>query len=760
MNPQASAYPQYPPPPTGHQTYPYQFEYPPPPPAPQISATPPQPGRAYQYPSYPQQGQQQAQYFRSYQGTPKQPPQAAPQAQQSRPPLPLPAPQQTLPTPQPQTLPPPRPQTRQQQNEHSSSPSSPDAASGAAQAEPASPEVDDFDQQLMDALNNDNAQQPPIANAPGPPNVGDENEPIYNLPPPPENTYPSEAELEKAMHAWSLEHGFELVRRASKKNSKGEQYKRYYHCSKHGMKISKLQPEDRRRVNRKSNRMGCVMSVATVAVDPNNPQGEWQVRHRKTHHNHPALDVKSLAGHRRRAREGGVQKAVDGLFAIGTSTAQVMQFLKKTNPNGLFTRTDVANMKLKWKKYGTCMVTPSQGESMLAKGDVRIVKTTGIPSACHSCRQKKVACNSVKPVCGTCTQRNTQCVYDPEREETRAEVLVDPATSLMNSQMDYTMTTPTPAAQQQQQQQQQQALTEASATPSSSRPRGRANHAQAAATKEILDELRSFQNDHIVPQRVDLQTSSVEILAQTSCGTGESYKALPFLTSMNDWAHFRDAMVEAAMKENTYDVLAGSKSEPRRPISAPADEGKPTEIEQWNEYIKQLAIYKRRNGLLLSALWSRMAPNYRTRVNSLTNAAAVWNVLEDLFQPRGCETAFRLYLDLHSITLSNSADLKDYIHRLQSTYDKFKQLKLNTSPPPLNRGVHVSPVREGGEAVPEEMVCFLFLQNLGPEWRRWVEGLCATNNIGGFGTGERLGLKDLCKRAVGYEAMQRRELGR
>ena len=63
--------------------------------------------------------------------------------------------------------------------------------------------------------------------------------------------------------------------------------------------------------------------------------------------------------------------------------------------------------------------------------------------------------------------------------------------------------------------------------------------------------------------------------------------------------------------------------------------------------------------------------------------------------------------------------------------------------------------RNGGDAVPEEMACFCFLRGLGPAWASWVNGLVLTNNIGGFGTGERLGLKELGKRALGYQAQQR-----
>ena len=302
--------------------------------------------------------------------------------------------------------------------------------------------MEDVERDLLNALGNSNAQQEQQSEGEQAQD-GEENEPIYNLPPPAENTYPSEAELEKAMHAWSLEHGYELVRRASKKNAAGKMYKRYYHCSKHGIMPSKQVPaSERKRANRKSNRIGCPMSLACVAVDPGEPDGEWQIRHRKTHHNHPAHDGVSLAGHRRRAREGGVQKAVDGLFSIGTSTAQVLLFLQKTHPNGLFTRTDVANMKLKWKKYGTCTYRPGEDEPDRERAK------PGQPRACLHCRQKKMGCGSERPVCTQCQQSGTECQYDfdPPADSNSQETERTPSTSQPQ------LATPANARQQRQQQ--------------------------------------------------------------------------------------------------------------------------------------------------------------------------------------------------------------------------------------------------------------------------------------------------------------------
>jgi hypothetical protein len=232
-----------------------------------------------------------------------------------------------------------------------------------------------------------------------------------------------------------------------------------------------------------------------------------------------------------------------------------------------------------------------------------------------------------------------------------------------------------------------------------------------------------------------------------------------------DWPQFRDAMVEAAMREYTYEVLIGAKIEPQKP-TGPLGEGGEIELDSWNEYIKQLAIYNRRNSALVAALRSHLAPSLQNRVQGYVHASLIWHALEDLCQPRGSETAWKLYNELHDITLANSSDLKDYIHRTNSAYSQFKLLKLNTSPqaggwkPRGETAANTTTVEKGEDALPEEMVCFLFLKNLGPAWRHWVDGLVATNNIGGFGTGDRLGLRELCKSAETYEAMQRRELGR
>ncbi|KAM0721657.1 hypothetical protein Q7P37_002582 [Cladosporium fusiforme] len=575
------------------------------------------------------------------------------------------------------------------------------------------------------------------------PDEHDGNEPIFHLPPPPEGTYPDVASMEEAIHSWSLEHGYELVRRASKKNAKGVLYKRYMHCSKHGKAANtgKLTDQTRVRHNRKSNRMNCPMSLAVVAVDPNNPGGEWQVRHRKTHHNHGPLDALNLTGHRRRARAGGIEQAVDGLFAIGTPTAQVLQFLQRTNPNGLFTRTDVANMKLKYKKFGTCLV----------KGDT--ASSGGRP--CNLCRSRKIKCDNSRPSCGGCSQAGLDCEYDHDAEETM------PPIPEMDGAMDASETIQMEQSPVNEVQHPQQD------SHSSAGNRSRAGASQfqqnAQRAEEILANLQAFQTQHVTPVKLDLQSSAVEILAASSCGSGDSYRSVPLLQSPSDWPMYRDSMTEACMKENTFELLIGTKTEPTPPALD-------CKVEDWNEYIKKLAIFNRRNTALTGALWGTLAPTFRNRVQHIKNASDIWAVLENACLPQGSETGFNLYLDLHNITQANSKDLKDYIVRLENAYAALNQLSHHW------RAQHDSPAARANNpgqssafstinathpssTLPsvqpifsEEMLCFLFLRNLAPDFKRWVESLCATNNVAGFGTGPRLGFVDLTRRAVEYDA--------
>lgn len=707
------------------------------------------PTQQYQPPDQAQR-QQPTPYFRPYAGAgpvPNQQPQQYPSASASQP-----------------------SGSRKQQKQ----PSRPNGQQESAPAGPGAPGPDsnspNLEEQLRDALQRENNSQGENESnridhddeeddddddGDGNANPRDTNEPIFNIPPPPEGNYAGEQELEKSLHAWSLEHGYEMVRRASKKNANGVIYKRYYHCSKHGKlaNTGKLTDETRQRSRRKSNRIGCPMSLAAVSVDPSNPAGEWQIRHRKTHHNHGPMEAVTLTGHRRRARMGGVEKAVDGLFAIGTPTAQILTFLQRTNPDGLFTRTDVANMKLKWKKYGTCQHLPNQYSKDPAK-------TMGMPSACLACRAKKTRCDSQRPTCANCVQKGIQCEYNHE-----------PAQSSANPQSPSASSPPQPNHP-------TADLSTATRTTARSGRRGVTTLAQnREEASQILADLQQYQMEHIKPKRLELNSSSVEILAQSSCGNGDSYRRVPTLYLTGDWQSYADEFLEASLKENTYDVLLGIKAEPPRPDGRTPGDGSlntghrgpaggtedEIDVEVWNEYVKQVAIFNRRNQALLGAMWGSLSPSFRTRINGFKKASEAWAALEEMCCPRGSEQAWKLYSELYGITLASTPtkNVSDYASRLETKYAEFCRLKISTQHPHDRLGRYhpnmaskssaVGGPATAAEIVPEEALCMLFLKGLGEEWKKWVDSLCQTSNVGGFGTGFKLGLRDLVKKAVEIE---------
>lgn len=563
----------------------------------------------------------------------------------------------------------------------------------------------------------------------------DPDEPVYQLPPPPEAEYRNEVELEDAIHAWSKEHGYELVRRASKKNAKGQLYKRYFHCSKHGkVTNSKTPTKERVRVNRKSNRIGCPMSLAAVSVNPHDPSGNWQIRHRKTHHNHPAVDAMQLAGHRRRARAGGVEKAVDGLFAIGTKTTDVLKFLQRTNPEGLFQRTDVANMKQKWLKYGTCAHHGDKDDKSAPIPPPVTPGKTGFPSACQSCRTKKSRCDSVRPICGTCTRTKAACHYDhdphprvpqPGQNNVQRNNSQQAAASADPMQMDSEQPTMID-------------LTDASI------------NQPASQARQVFAALAAFQQEHVKPQRLTLEHSSVEYLASSTCGSGESYKASiprPFVIG-GDWPMYRDSFESAAIKENCADVLRGDKREPPKTVSPP--DGGEVPVEEHNEYVKQLAIFRRRNDMLKLGFRETLSQGLWNRVKLLHTAHEIWTALEDMCMPRGSDQAYMRFNEINGITLAScNGNLDNYIFTLQVKVDEYNALAHNhESRRPaaaLNQSNAEAYKRKmGGNGMfPEDVLCFLFLCGLGPQHQNLAVNLTKKNNIGGFGSGERVGFKEL-----------------
>ncbi|CAK4029352.1 ATP-dependent helicase [Lecanosticta acicola] len=698
-------------------------------------------------------------------------------------------------------------QQQQQRQRHSSDglqngvnrPSSPPPVPngpGAPPPEPSSPP--DLETNLFDALRQEqgnsgdgatqDATQDNDDDVEDQDEEGNEDDPVYQLPPPPEQVYPNADELEKAMHAWSLDHGYELVRRASKKNARGQLYKRYFHCSRHGKVASQKASEKTKvRVNRKSNRIGCPMSLAAVSVDPHDPSGNWQIRHRKTHHNHPAVDAIKLAGHRRRARMGTVEKAVDGLFAINTSTGDVLKFLQRTNPDGLFNRTDVANMKLKYNKYGTCAqkggdpppAGPIEKHAHSAK--------SGFPSACDSCRSKKTKCDSMRPVCGACARAHLTCHYNhqphPRAQQPRggnARARASNAQAALQNNMEghaqagasngaqTGMRSSVPLGMQGPDHQDDQSMMDLDNNAmDTSGYRALPNipvdlnQQSAQQAEQILATLANFQQEHVKPSRLSLESSSVEVLANSTCGNGDSYKSVaprPFSLGA-DWRLFRENFEAAAVKENAYDALIGDKKEPTNPNDGEGE----VSVTDHNEYIKQLAIYKRRNDMLKIALRESLHPSLWSRISKHSHAHEMWTQLEDMCLPRGSDQAYQRFSDLFQVTHQQCGTLDNYIYALESRFNEFNlmaqthETHRNHSALNQSHSERLKRAQGGDGTFPEWILCFLFLKNLAPQHQGLARNLCMKNNLGGYGSGERMTFKELAgfvRRAVEWETQR------
>jgi hypothetical protein len=180
------------------------------------------------------------------------------------------------------------------------------------------------------------------------------------------------------------------------------------------------------------------------------------------------------------------------------------------------------------------------------------------------------------------------------------------------------------------------------------------------------------------------------------------------------------------MKENTLEVLSGDKVEPLCPPDS-------VSTDEWNEYIRQLAIYRRRNNVLLGAIRSTLGPALKARVAGHTSACALWMSLRHTCKPSTNTEAWGRFHELWATTLLNCGNnFERYAHTMEMKWNEF------------NRRLPPSSVRAWqGCRFTEEVMCLLFLENLGQEHRRRVEIICEGYNIGGFGLGEKIGFQAL-----------------
>ena len=182
---------------------------------------------------------------------------------------------------------------------------------------------------------------------------------------PPERRFPSfEAAIEFG-NAWSRDSGFDLVRINKGKqgrNPQGVTYKFLWECKRHGKPANtrKLTPDRRQRAARGSVRIGCRMRIVLVAVEPQVPQGEWQIRHcGRNGHNHGPDNAESFPAVRRRTRTHEMDVFMATQLRQGLSRSETLQLVRQHWPDALVTRQDIGNFaKTFAQKIGASRLTP------------------------------------------------------------------------------------------------------------------------------------------------------------------------------------------------------------------------------------------------------------------------------------------------------------------------------------------------------------------------------------------------------------------
>ena len=182
---------------------------------------------------------------------------------------------------------------------------------------------------------------------------------------PPERRFPSfEAAIEFG-NQWSRENGFDLVRINKGKqgrNPQGVTYKFLWECKRHGKPANtrKLTPDRRQRAARGSVRMGCRMRIVLVAVEPQVPQGEWQIRHcGRNGHNHGPDNAETFPAVRRRTRTHEMDVFMATQLRQGLSRSETLQLVRQHWPDALVTRQDIGNFaKTFAQKIGASRITP------------------------------------------------------------------------------------------------------------------------------------------------------------------------------------------------------------------------------------------------------------------------------------------------------------------------------------------------------------------------------------------------------------------
>jgi len=177
------------------------------------------------------------------------------------------------------------------------------------------------------------------------------------IPPPPEDTYPSEQSAITAVHVWARAHGFNVTKRRDFYTSTTPKvvWKRGFDYDRAGRSkcTQHLTDNDRQRPLRGPMRMECPMKIIVRAASEKEPFRPWRIvytRNGSCLHNHPPACVHP--GHRQRAAaatsnapEYLLQEMIQRQTAMGITAGSVRATLLQADHDSFVIPQDIVNIK-------------------------------------------------------------------------------------------------------------------------------------------------------------------------------------------------------------------------------------------------------------------------------------------------------------------------------------------------------------------------------------------------------------------------------
>lgn len=169
---------------------------------------------------------------------------------------------------------------------------------------------------------------------------------LYNLPVPPLIMHPSFNDLQTSLHAFSREHGYELVIRRTKGNPV---WKRYYFCKRHGVLDNQRQLTEETCIRKRavSIKTRCNFRLVATAVEEDAASGSWYLSsggHGCDVHNHPADHSLQLPGHRRRDRTDAIKESIIVMHRCAVKPTKIQAVLRELYGDRAIVLQDIKNV--------------------------------------------------------------------------------------------------------------------------------------------------------------------------------------------------------------------------------------------------------------------------------------------------------------------------------------------------------------------------------------------------------------------------------